>query len=461
MSKRILIVGAGEVGLNTARLLSLFNSNYDITVMDHDAERLDGLSEFCDVQTYRGSATSPQDLEEINISEMDALFVVTDSDEVNITTCMIAKKIGNPSMQRFARIRNQELYDYIPPGFVRPEYMINPEAMCTERALDVIRHPQLVDFLPFENGRVRMIGIKVTDQCRIAGKGLYEFTHNQNLTIAAIRSHLQDEWLIPLADYQVDVGDVIYTVVDDQSEKEVYDLLFSETKINTAKVIISGINLISTMIIDNLLAEGHSVMVLDSDVKKTNAYEKENGHHRDLEVIRGNFSDHRFDAQQHIPTADLIIACSDDDEENLVSALLAKRLGCTRIVVICNSHRYQSIIRELGFEVALSPRQLAANHLVHLIHKGKFLATQNLSTRDQIEVQEFRVPQHHHSVYLRELKNQPFWPDQDTLIAAILREDQMLRPGGNQTLQPNDRVLVVARHECFERLQSYFETNLE
>ena len=147
--------------------------------------------------------------------------------------------------------------------------------------------------------------------------------------------------------------------------------------------------------------------------------------------------------------------------ENLVSALLAKRLGCTRIVVICNSHRYQSIIRELGFEVALSPRQLAANHLVHLIHKGKFLATQNLSTRDQIEVQEFRVPQHHHSVYLRELKNQPFWPDQDTLIAAILREDQMLRPGGNQTLQPNDRVLVVARHECFERLQSYFETNLE
>jgi trk system potassium uptake protein len=463
MQKKIIIIGAGQVGLNTAH--RLFNAKEDclITLIEQDAHTASELDESNEFTVVHGSGTCPNILQSVGIYDAHMLFAVTDSDEVNLLACFIADKLcedrdktkSKRSLLKYARVRNEYLQNMI-TDVIPIDVLINPEQICAEKMVELIRYSQLVDSLPFEDGKLKLYGIKLPTNSPLIGQSLREYTASAHLTIVAIRTVGFSEIHIPKADHILKTDDEVYLCCTAIGLHNIYKNLVPEP-VGVPHVYIAGASRVGIFLAQELTKQNFQVTWFDPDAELMQDY-SEADWTANVTCLVGSLTDQEFLISEKIAQADTLITCSNDNEENLVCAIISERLGCDRVLVVNDRPEYASIIRSLGFEAVLSPRQVAVNELTQRVINTLSLASHTLSGSEDVEIREFQVKEDSRCVdapihTLGDFK----WPVGKALIASILRKNKTIMPSGDTIIKADDLLFIIAKSEYFEAIETLFE----
>jgi trk system potassium uptake protein len=340
---KIIIVGAGEVGYHIAEKLS--GEDQDVIVIDKDPEKTRRIAESLDAQALLGSGTSPEMLKTSGIKNAEMLVAATDSDEVNLISCLLAKNL-NPYIVKIARVRNREYLDeknLFSQDLLGIDRIINPESVMVESIRNLMMVPGASDVVDFEDGRVKLVGIMIKADSPFAGRKLLSFQELEgSLLVGAIVR--EQRVLIPHGEDTIRPNDLVYLVV--KSDEMPYGLGFFEVEPKEGRrVIIVGAGETGSALASALEHEKMSVKIIEKDAQKCAALAEK------LDkaiVIHGDGTDKDLLQEENVNGVDFMVAITNDEENNILISLLAKAMGAKKTITRINKLSYISLVSPLA-----------------------------------------------------------------------------------------------------------------
>jgi trk/ktr system potassium uptake protein len=451
---RVIIIGAGQVG--SAITGALADENADVVAIDLEAGLLKNLRDEFDIQTIVGSGSNPEVLNEAGVGSADMIVAVTDSDEVNMVACAIAR-LRAPHAIKVARIRESAFIsdDTVlgADGF-GVDHAINPEFVAAQRISKLLEVSFATDVADCEPG-LKLIGVRIPQKSQLDG-----------LTFAEARARMPDlkmlvttrvrhgECLVPRGDDNIHSGDTLYCVSRADVLREVADF-FNFTWRSTKRITIAGGAGIGGILTRQLEQNRHyKIKLIEPNPKLANelAETLEN-----TLVLHGSPTDNNLLAEENIDECDVFIAALPEAEMNVMAALNAKKLGTRRVIALTDKVSYIPIIENAGVDAVISPRALAIGTILHHIRKGKIKTVIPYGDQGQAEAIEF-VAQETSRAVGKPLKDIRF-PD-GAIVGAIVRNDESFIPGGNDIIQPGDDVFVFATKAAIPKLEKMMAVSL-
>ena len=442
---RIIIIGAGEVGSELAAKLS--REDNDVTVIDKDQASLQRM-ESLDVLTVMGNGASLETLEEAGVRSTDLLIAVTQVDEINIMACLLGKNNGAKST--IARIRHSTYgreYRSLTSDRLGIDITINPEYVAAAEIIKVIKSSHASETEMFCEDKVQMLGMRLGPESPVLSQKLKDLNLGSNTLIAAI---IRDSNLIiPRGEDTLELNDHIYTLSLTGSHFP-YERISGKGSLRVHKVMIMGAGKVGRHVA-RMLGKSRSmeIKLIDSNLEKC----KEAA---DLfpgtMVLHGDGTDLNFLRQEEIESIDAFIAVSGNDEVNILSALLAKKLGVKKTVVEINRPDYAVLVETLDIDTAIRPRLLTAGRILKLVRKGLIESVMILG-EDQAEVIEITVAENApvQGKTLQQLK----LPN-GILVGAILRGDKAIIPRGSDHIASGDKVVIFCLPELSQQATILF-----
>jgi len=430
----ILIIGAGEVGGHLARLLS--QENHDITVVDHDPDRIQYISNTLDVLAIEGPGTSPSVLKEAGIESADMLISVTTVDEVNVLTCMIAKQFGVKT--KIARVRNRDFStggSFLKPEDLGIDLIIHPELEATREIVRLIRYPQVQEIITFCNDEIAIIGLKVVERSPIAGKKLQEIAELRKFAYRLVAVNRENRTIIPRGSDHIEVGDDIYISCYTKNLQDAFALAGHQDW-ETHRVMLYGATPIGRMVAKELEQE-KSIHVKLIERNRDRGLAAAEGLDN-TDIVVGEASDIDLISREGIIDMDVFAALTDDDEDNIVTSLLARHLRVPRTITLIGKTQYVPIVKTIGLDVAINPRLLTSNAILKFIRIGRIISLRHMVGVDA-ETYEFEVDPGSEIVgkKLREI-NFP----KGSIVVAVEHKDFGEIPVGDTPIYVGDRVVV-------------------
>lgn len=449
----IIILGAGEVGFYLAKNLS--SEGHNIVIIDNDPEKIQKINESLDVMSIHGEGTGMQNLKRAGIDNADMLVAVTSTDESNLIACMIAKKFGVKT--KIARVRST---DYSSPDFVlTPEemgtdMMINPELEAANEITQLIRYPQAFDMLEFCGGRIILVGILIEEHSTVIGKTLSEIVpHFGELTFRAVAISRDGQTIIPQGNEKVKVGDRFYVVVKREMINEIFRLSAGEIK-EIHNIMILGGGKIGRQVAENLSEVKHiNVKLIETNKEKSRLIAEKL---TNTLVVHGDGTDIDLLAQEGIVEMDAFIALTDDDENNIVSSLLARHLHVKRTITLVSRGDYMPIIKTIGLDVAVNMRLITSNSILRFIRSGSIVS---LNTLKGIEAEtiEFEISDNC-KVANKRLRDIKF--PSGVIVGALIHEgNEVSVPVGDSIIKPGDRAIVFTLPQSVRQVEKMFASN--
>ncbi|MBM24091.1 MAG: Trk system potassium transporter TrkA [Gammaproteobacteria bacterium] len=434
----ILILGAGQVGSTTATQLAKEDDN-EVTVVDIDPEKLTKLASRVDLQTIEGNAAFPETLQQSGAETADMLIAVTSSDEVNMIACQIASTLFN-TPKKIARIRAQEYSEnkaLFSKTNIPVDYYINPEQLVTEHVSELILHPGAFQVLDFANGMVRMVGVRAQQQGLLVGqpiKSLHEHLGNEQVRIAAV--YREGESIDPDGDTVIKKDDEVFFI----AAREDIDFMISEFIQNqerVRKVIIAGGGGIG-MRLASKLETTNQVKVIERS--KTQA-KKIAELLEDSIVLVGDAADDNLLLEESIETTDVFVALTNSEEANILSSMLAKKLGCKKAMALINKASYSGLIETGSIDIAISPQQITIGSLLTHVREGDVVKVHSLK-RGNAEALEAIAHKHKGSKVVGKMIDTINLP-KGAFITAVLSSSGDLKTLHHSTIiEPDDHVIV-------------------
>jgi len=445
---KILIIGAGAVGFNLARQLS--KEGHDISVVERDLDLVKRITEKLDVSVVSGSASSPAILEEAGIKNADMVLAVTNSDEINMVVCMLSYSYGVKT--KIARIRNPEFTDeqsVLHQNEFHIDHVVNPEKITINSILNIIETPGSIYVADFTAGDILLRGFNVPADAPIAGKKLSELREiesTDSFLIVAIQRN--EEMLIPKGDTQLMPHDNIFVLV--AKEALPYFLpMVNRRADEVEKVIIYGVNRASLELAKKLEGQKIGVTIIEPDKEKTQqaatVLDK-------TIVLQGSALDIDLLKEASIDIADFFVALSESEQSNILSALLAKRLGAKKAIVLTVDPAFVPIINSLGMDIVINPRLITVGSILQHIRRGHALSVVKFHN-SEAEAMEL-VAEKDSKIVGKPLKEISF--PQGSILGAIVREGVMQIPTGNTRINPGESVIVFTLPNAIEKIQSLF-----
>ncbi|MDR2367922.1 MAG: Trk system potassium transporter TrkA [Deltaproteobacteria bacterium] len=444
---KVIVAGAGEVGYNIAERLS--RDKVDVILIDTDQNRLDAVVDALDVQTIRGSASHPDVLSEAGLEGSDLLVAVTSSDEINVLACRVSQLMA-PEVRRVARIRDPLLYKAVNKADLREGLglanVIDPTTLTVDNILDFLDLPGAVDVLNVGSGRLKFVGLRLPKQHPAVGKPLSEVlprAAGNNLLVVAIYRHHQV--IIPTGNTTLLAKDLLYMAATPEHLPEVAQFFGIEWK-TVGVVFIMGGGEVGLSLARRL--EGRddiTVKLIEQNAERCEYLSRElNG----TIVLRGDATDQALLEEEGISDCDVFIAVGTDDEKNMVTCLLAKRLGAANTITRVNRYSYAPLVTAIGLESLVSARVAAVSAILKIVHKGLVVTVATLQNNDT-EVVEMEVTGNSkcHGHRLMDLK----FPS-GAIVAGVLRGETPIIPRGDTVLEAGDVLAVVARAEALHHL---------
>jgi len=446
---RIIILGAGGVGFHLAKTLT--QENHDIIIIDKDAQQIAKVTEQLDVMGIQGLGTGISILKEAGIENADMLLAVTSIDEVNLLACMIAQKFGVAT--RIARVRNDEYYGeqaVLSGAEMGVDLMINPEWEAAREIVHIVRYPNVFDMVEFENGRIVLLGVLIDGDSPVVGQTLANLVpHHQDLTFRAVAISRQGKTIIPSGKEVVMEGDKFYLAVKQELVEEVIHLAVKRTQQNLNVMILGG-GKIGRLTAAMLVEQKHiSVKIIESNPDKSRRIAEENSN---VMVVCGDGTDLDLLAQEGISEMDMFLALTDDDENNIVSSLLARHLKVGRTMTLISRTDYMPIVKTIGLDVAVNPRFITSAAILKFIRRGTILSLNTLRGIDA-ETIEFAVTSRC-ELAGRKLKDIEFPPG--VIVGAIIHNDEVIVPIGDSAIADGDRVIVFSVPESVKKVEKMF-----
>ncbi|MBF0304785.1 MAG: Trk system potassium transporter TrkA [Alphaproteobacteria bacterium] len=455
---KVIICGAGQVGFNIARYLA--GENNDVTVIDQRADLIRKISDTLDVQAILGYASHPPVLEQAGAGDADMLIAVTHADEVNMVACQVAHSLFNVPT-KIARVRSQSYLNPMWANLFSRDHLpidviISPEIEVARAITRRLQVPGAIDVIPLANDRVRLIGVRCSESCPLINTPLRQLSVLfPDLNIVIIGIVRQGNALVPTPEDQMLIGDEVYFVVDTSHIARAMAAFGHEEK-EARRIIIFGGGNIGLFLAQQIEASTTGVTAKVIEMNRERAeYVARTLHHS--VVLNGDVLDSEILEEASIGTAETAVAVTNDDETNILSALLAKRYGCRRAMALVNKTDYQSLVSTLGVDVVISPRAITVSNILQHVRRGRIHAVHSLHEgfgelieADALETSPLVGKP------LKEIK----LPN-GVLIGALVREDKVISPRGTTVVQANDRVILFAAAEQVKKVEKMFSVRLE
>ncbi|MBN2214095.1 MAG: Trk system potassium transporter TrkA [Bacteroidales bacterium] len=444
---RIIIAGAGEVGSHLAKMLS--QEKHDIILIDPDEEKLKQLSASLDVMTRSGSSTSISLLIDCDIRRVDLLIAVATSEETNITTSILGKKLG--AKKTIARIDNQE---YLFPKYVDyftslgVDYMIYPEKIASREVVGLLEQTGSTDLVSFDGGKLTLFAIKLEEDAPIINKTLLETAKKlKNQDYRAVAITRSGKTIIPRGDDFFLANDIIYVISNQEGIRDLMEYSGKE-QIDINNIMILGGSRIG-MLTAKEIGNHHNVKLIELDREKS--YRLSNYLNNTL-VINGDGRDMNLLIEEGLKNMDAFIAVTGDSETNILSSVLANRLGVKKTIAEVENIDYIALAENMGIDTIINKKIITASRIFRFTTSESVSSVKCL-TGTEAEVMEYIAKPD--SKIVKAPLNQMGFP-KDSIIGGIIRQNNSFIANGYTIVQPGDRVVVFALPSAINKVGKFF-----
>lgn len=431
---KVLIVGAGKLGYDLTRILS--QEDLDIIVIDKDGGALRPISENFDVMTIQGNGASARLLQELDVRSFDIVLAVTENDELNIISCMIAKKFG--VRRTVARVRDPDYNINMPSLFSYSNFgidlFINPEFLAAQEIFRLVEIPLATGMEYFADGKLCMIGIKIDESLAIVGKKIHELDL-EHYTVVGVNHH--GTLIIPKGDTQLLSGDKIYVF---GKATGLYNLngLIKKKKPNVKRIIIAGGMLTSQYLVKLLKTRKNipAIEIIEPSAEKCRLLSKE---FDGCQVICADATKIEVLEEENVASDDVFIAATGSDNSNLVACMLANKLGVREIICEISREDYASLADTIGVTATITPRLLTVSTVLKLV-RPKVISLSLVNT-GEAEVMEFKA-EAGSPITKAQLKDLTL--PRGIIIGSVIQDGVVIVPRGETLIKNGDRVIVFA-----------------
>ena len=460
---KVIIVGASKVGYALAR--HICEEGYDLVVIDRDAACIDAITDAFDCNGFVGNGSSPELLKKAGIDSTTVLVAVTKDDETNILCCSVAKKLG--VKRTIAAVRGPEYVDdkeFFGQN-MGVDMMINPDRAAANEGNKMIRYAETVELEKFGDGNVHVATVEITKDSILAGVQMPEVHVRLGAQILICAIDRAGKIFTPKGQHDLRIGDKItFAAVGAEMDKALVQLGIIEKILK--KAVIVGAGKVGYYLVGILLRQGVNVTLIDVNADKCR---KTLERYPNANVIEGDGTDSVL-MEKELKGADACVACTGNDEENLIISMFAKSFGLDRIAAVIDNYNYEVMLKKSGINHIFSTQDVA---LIDVIKDTRLLATAGKNENDsnvmkwlytlnngRIEAAEFEIGGDF--AYLGvPFKEKRFQLKAGILIAVIMRGQEVIVPNGESSIQQGDHVIVVSAEHKIARLSEIFAKGIK
>lgn len=443
---RVIVVGAGEVGFQISKVLTA--EGIEVIVVDRDKKRLKRVAQTLDVSVVEGEGGVPSILEEAGAREADILLAVTDMDETNMIACLVAKVMFKIP-RNVARIRSLEYINNDPLlNSLGIDPAINPEVEAGKAVVRLVEAPFASDVDDFEDGRVKVIGFRVSADSGLIGEALkYLNLSDPKILIGAIQRGR--ELIIPTGNDTIRKDDVIFLVIKPESIEGVCRRIGAETR-PARRIMIVGGGRVGYFVAKTLEERDVNVKVIEKNEARCKFLLQSL---KKSVILLGDGSNEDLLQEENISDMDIFAAISNNEELNIMASLLASGLDAKKVITIVNRTDYLQLARNLGLEAVLCPRLITASKILRYIRRGNILSLTTVAG-GKAEIMEAEVKEG--SVLVGKSLFECELPKR-ALIGAIIRDSEVIIPSGNDTIMTKDKLIVFTLKESIRQVEKLLQ----
>lgn len=439
---KIIIVGCGKVGTTLAEQLN--RENHDITLIDCDSEALQSISDSTDVMSVTGNGAVYQVQMEAGIKEADLLIATTNSDELNMLCCLIAKKAGN--CHTIARIRNPEYSAEI--NYIREELnlslAINPELAAAREIARLLRFPNAIKIELFAKGRIELLKFMIPKDSILDRMKVMDVVSRLKSNVLICAVERGDDVVIPDGNFEMKGGDKISFIAPHAECADFFRKAGIENNTVNSAMFVGGGKL--TVYLAKALADTKiKIKIIEQDEERCRILSELLPH---AMIIHGDGSDQKLLLEEGIRQTEAFASLTGFDEENILLSLYAASQSRAKLITKVNKIAFENVINALNLGSVIYPKMLTADIILQYVRAMQNSMGSNIETlykivADKAEALEFRVRGDSPvlGIPLEKLRTR-----NNLLVACINRNGRIIMPRGKDTLEAGDTVIIVTTH---------------
>jgi len=445
---RILIVGCGKVGRTLIAQLS--KEGHDITIIDKNAQKIQEMTNQFDVMGICGNGASFSVQQEAGIEETDLIIAVTESDELNLLCCTVAKQVANCAA--IARVRTPDYNDDI--NYLREKLglalVINPELESAKEIARILSLPAALEVNSFAHGQAELIKFKIPENTILDGMYLSDIRNKIVYGILICAVERGGEVYIPSGNFQLHSGDIISFVGIRSHAKAFLEAIgFNTHRVKNTMIIGGGKS--SFYLADQLLRAGISVKIIENDLARC---EELSNLLPNAIIINGDGTDEELLREEGLADIESFVPLTGIDEENIMLTLHAKQISNAKVITKINRITFHGVINQLDLGSVIYPKYITSEAIIAYVRAKKASKDRNIETLyhmfdHKVEAIEFIVDEESNAtnITLKDLKLKD-----NLLISFISRDGKVFIPGGQDSIQVGDTVMIVTTHSGFNDL---------
>jgi trk system potassium uptake protein TrkA len=444
---RIIIAGAGEVGTHLAKMLS--NENHEIILIDSEENRLKPIDSSLDVLTYVGSATSISILQEVLRKKTDLFIAVTHGEDTNITSSILAKRLG--ALKTIARIDNLDYLEHSTLEFFKSigiDSLIYPELIAAREVLSLLHETGTSEFMEFCGGKLAMYVQRLDENAPIINKTLEEvsFSHSTD-KYRAVAIKRNENTIIPRGRERFQLGDMVFVISTNEGIDEMM-ITSGKKSFEARRIMILGGSRIGKHVA-LYMQKNCEVKLIDSDPARCEALSDILD---DTLIINGDCRNVELLEQEGIAEMDAFVAVTGNSETNILSCLLAKKLGVKKTVAEVENMEYINLAENTGIDTIINKKISAASRIFR--HTTNQNVTQvKYMTGTEAEVIEFNVPENA-KITRGTLRGIEF--PKDAIVGGGTRDGIPYIATGDTIIKANDKVVVFTLPSAYDKMSKFF-----
>ena len=446
---KIIIAGAGEVGLHLSKLLSF--ESHDITLIDNNDVNLKDGENYLDIKVINGDSSSISTLGRANVKDSDLVIGVTSSESINFLTCSLSKQLG--AKRTIARITNPEFISDNSIDFKKLgiDEIISPEHLAADEIKLLVNDSAFTNSHDFEDGELKMMAARIQTDAPFVGKTVQEaasvYPGIKFMPIAIERSGSQSA-IIPRGNTLFKKDDHVYFITCDDGVDELYKLMGTK-KDKLQNIMILGGGRVGFKVAQELSEEGYSVKLVEINNDKAEKIADQLNN-----VLILNLDGTRVDllSEENLDQMDAFISTTGDSQKNIMSCLMAKSKKIKKTIALVDDSDYFELSESIGVDTLINKKLLAANEIFRFIRKGNILELNKLNNMNA-EVLEFLVSSNS-KVIGKKIKDINF--PRSAIIGGVIRDDKGLIALGDFQIKEGDKVLICSLYEGISKVEKLF-----
>jgi trk system potassium uptake protein TrkA len=448
---KILIIGAGEIGYELADVLS--QEEHNVTVLDRDSRCLDTVSENLDVLCFEGNATSANDLVEAGVRDADILIAVTSIDEVNMIASLMSKRLGVDLV--IARVRSSELSRRDAPlksTELGIDVLIHPELSAAEEIVNLLKRESASDLVNLADNKMQLIGLRIGEDSPLAGTTLSNYARRyKELTFRVVAISRQDQTIIPSGSHKIRTDDRIFILAKTENISTIIRTTGKPDR-EIKQIMIAGGTPVGTMIAYILSREKKrwNIKLIEPDYDTAvNLAKKLDS----VLVLNGDPTDTDLFTSEGITNTDAFISVTDNEESNIISCLIAKKLKVPKTIAVVSRPDYISLCKTIELDAAINKKASASDQIYRHVRRGNIISVKAFQ---DINAEVIELQATENSKIIDEPLRETKLPE-GCMVGGIMSEGNTNIATGDSKIKPGDRVILFCLPEDIDNVTKLFD----